>query len=128
MNEISVDTNVKSGGFSLHGEYFHANVNPDIAEEVKPSGAYVQAGYFLQPQKWEVAARWGILDCDDGAARGECSGMSDINEAAAAINYYWWKNNLKAGLNYAVRVFDPEGDGSDDYKSNRWILQVAMHG
>lgn len=129
QDDISVDANFKWQGWSFHGEYFFRNYNPDLAgaSDVEPSGFYAQVGYFLVPKKWEVAARYGLLDCDDGAATdGMCSGNDKVNQTSAGLSYYWWKHNLKAQLNYEHINERVLGDG-DDINSNKWIFQVSSY-
>jgi len=121
---VSVDTGVKVKGFSLQGEYFWQDVDSDLSgETVSDNGAYVQAGYFIMPKKWEVAVRWGLVSCDEESQYALCTGVDDYNEAAAAINYYIMGHSLKAGLNYSIINVDP--NTGEDYKNNRWIFQVS---
>lgn len=125
---VNVDANFKYMGFSLAGEYYVANVNPDVGEDQSPQGFYVQAGYFLKPKTLEVAARYALIDCDDGKAGGSCGaqGLDSINEAGASVNYYWWKNQLKAQLGYDIISRDFVGS-DDNSNSNRWILQLSAY-
>ena len=130
LQRLSVDANVKSDGFSLHGEFFWADESQDTlagatALDASPVGAYVQAGYFLN-DKMELAGRWSMVDCDDGAATlGDCSGggMDDVTEASVSLNYHWWKHYLKAQLAYSNISESPlSGDSVDD---DRIIFQLS---
>ena len=127
-NTITVDANLKTQGFSLHGEYFVADVEPDVGDSVTPQGFYVQAGYFLKPKTLEIAARYGLLDCDDGqAVRGECAaGVDQVNQASASINYYWWKHNVKAQFGYD-NVSKDFSEGDTNQSTNRWMLQLVSY-
>lgn len=126
---ISIDANLKSEGLSVHAEYFYQNQDADsYADSVDANGFYVQAGYFLDPKVLEIAARYALLDCDDGKAGGDCSGNNNINQVAATINYYFKKHNLKAQLGYEFNNEDPEGgDDDDDINTNKWIFQVSAY-
>jgi len=125
VNRVNVDANFKYNGLGINAEYYVSRENPDINEKVQPQGAYVQAGYFVMPKKLEVAGRWGILDCDDGKAYGVCSGVDSINQASLGLNYYFWKHNLKAQLNYDfLRMKPVEGDKENN---NRWLLQLSSY-
>lgn len=125
---VNVDGNVKVRGISFHTEFFYGNDDVDgAADEVEALGFYAQAGYFLVPKKWEIAARYGYLDCDNGNASGACAGNDNINEVTAGINYYFWKHNLKAQLNYAFVNEDVAGAGGDDINTNRWLFQLSSY-
>lgn len=134
VNSLSFDVNMKVQGFSLNGEFFWSNYDVDSSDdEPDVIGFYIQAGYFLMPKKFEVAARYGLLDCDnddDAPARntvGICNGGIDkVNEVGIALNYYWWKHNLKASLAYTFLNESPVGDGSD-VNTNKWMFQLSSY-
>lgn len=125
---VNIDANFKYQGLSLSGEYYVANVNPDVGEDQSPQGFYVQAGYFLKPKTLEIAARYGLIDCDNGNAGGACSaqGLDSISEASASINYFWWKNQLKAQFGYDLISKDVLST-DDNSNTSRWILQLSAY-
>lgn len=125
---FSVDANMKYQGWSIHGEYYYQNQDSDsLADSIDTNGFYVQAGVFLDPKVLEVAARYSLVDCDDGNGSGSCSGNDTLSQAAATINYYFWKHNLKAQLGYEFLSEDPEASGSDDINTNKWIFQLSAY-
>ncbi len=127
QHNFSVDANFKSNGWSAHAEYFLEKYNPDAdgAETLEPMGFYAQIGYFLEPKTWEVAARYGLLDCDNGKVSvGMCNGNDKVNEVTAGLNYFWWRHSLKAQLNYVHVNERVLGDG-DDVNTNKWIFQLS---
>jgi len=125
INRIDVDANFKYRGLGMNAEYYVSRENPEINESVTTQGAYVQGGYFVLEKKLEFALRWGIVDCDKGKAYGDCSGMDEVNQATAGLNYYLWKHNLKAQLNYDYLRRKPV-DG-DALNTNRWLLQLSSY-
>ncbi len=129
QDNVTVDANWKWQGWSAHAEYYYVNIDPDVdgADKVQPMGFYAQVGYFLDPKKIEVAGRYSLVDCDDGAyASGMCSGNEKVNEVSVGLNYYWWKHNLKGQLNYVHVNERVLGDG-DDINSNRWLFQLSSY-
>lgn len=127
QHNIAVDVNFKWNGWSAHGEYFIENYEPDAAgsDDVEPQGFYAQIGYFLDPKTWEIAGRYGLIDCDDGAVtRGICSGNDKVNEVTVGLNYFWWRHSLKAQLNFVHLNERVLGDG-DDINTNKWIFQLS---
>ncbi len=131
VTTISADTGMKYKGLSIVGEYYWQDIESDARDDdVSDNGAYVQVGYFIQPKKWEIAGRWGLLSCDDESIYEACSGLGgaaldDVNEVGAAINYYMMGHNLKAGLNYSRLDYDHVDTSIASYKTNRWIFQVS---
>ncbi|MBN8548818.1 MAG: hypothetical protein J0M12_05850 [Deltaproteobacteria bacterium] len=127
QNNIAADVNFKWQGWSLHGEYYYQTMNPDVGEDVKPSGFYAQAGYFVDPKKVEVAVRYSYVDCDNGAfTQGLCSGSDSVNEVTVGLSYYWWKHNLKGQLNYVYDNQNVLGDG-DNINTDKWMFQLSSY-
>lgn len=125
QDDITVDANLKMAGLSLHGEFFYRSTDVDGGEEAEPLGWYAQAGYFLMPKTFEVAARYSSVDCDDGKSQdGICDGNDKVNAADISLNYYWWKHQLKAQLAYAFLNEEPVGS-DDDINTNRWMFQLS---
>jgi len=124
-HSLSIDGNLKVAGYSLHGEFFWNRFNSDFMESAEPLGFYLQSGYFIVPQKFELAARYSFLDCDDGRTGEECRGSKDINQASASLNYHWQDYNMKGQLAYDyIRVRGFEFDGISR-NANRLILQLS---
>lgn len=126
-HNLSLDANLKSNGFSAHGEFFWANNDEGSGDDSNPIGFYLQAGYFLDPKTWEIAARYSLVTCDDGSAYGSCAGVDDKNEVTAGINYYWWKHNLKAQFAYVYENDSSAGDGGEDENNNKWMFQLSSY-
>lgn len=128
FNSFNFDANLKSNGFSLHGEFYWQNLESDTtAFEDESTGFYVQGGYFVKPKRMEVALRGGMISCEDaGGALGICAGNEDVQIASASLNYYWWKHHLKAQLGYEYLNEEPAGAG-DDETTSRWLLQLTSY-
>lgn len=125
-NVGSVDANLKTGGISVHAEFFWATVDVGSEELFESTGGYIQGGVFVLPKELEVAARYGFQDCDDGAVLlGDCAGNDNVNEATVGLNYYWASHNLKAQLNYSFLNEDGSGADGDDINTNRWLLNLV---
>jgi hypothetical protein len=119
---VSTDFNLKSGGASLHVEGFYRDEETADSDSIS---FLAQVGYFVMPKKLEVAGRYGRVDCDNGRASGDCSGLSHAQEYGVGLNYYWWKHNLKAQLNWS-RITE-EDTGDTDFDNDRFILQLASY-
>ncbi len=123
---IGVDATFKYLGFSALSEVFYRDYDSDLAGTAEPMGAYIQAGYFLIPEKVEVAGRWSYIDCDDGLySAGVCRGSENVNEAAAVLAYYFWKNHMKAMVSFDTVNQDAAVADADDVTTNRWIFQMS---
>ena len=125
VDRFNFDGNFKFRGLGLNAEYYVSDERPGIGDRWTAQGAYFQGGYFVMPERLEVALRWGMVDCDNGRGSGLCTGMDDLDQATAGINYYFWKHNLKAQLNYDyLRMKTIDGDGMN---SNRWLFQLSSY-
>ena len=133
FDAANADFGLKYKGFSLQAEYYwrNADLQHDDFDAVETNGGYIQAGLFLKPKTWEIAGRYGYLDCDNGRAGGYCEGNDNVNEAAATINYYWWKHQLKAQLGYYFINEDRAGVNNDqsgsDANTNKWLFQLSSY-
>lgn len=129
QDNFSFDANFKYQGWSMHAEYYFQNTNPDTTglETSEPMGFYAQIGYFVDPKTMEVAARYSLVDCDDGLySAGMCAGNDKVNEVSVGLNYYWWKHNLKGQLNFVHGNERVLGDG-DDVNTNKWLFQLSSY-
>jgi phosphate-selective porin OprO and OprP len=88
----NIDANIKYLGASLQSELFLSSHNTDN-EDSNPLGYYVQAGYFIIPKKWEVAARYGYLDQDKSTQN---------HQSTLGLNYFFSEHNLKMQVNYDI--------------------------
>jgi hypothetical protein len=79
----------KYKGFSLFGEYFHRNREPEDGDTFQSPGYNVQAGYFLIRDKLEVAFRYAGWDPTDQVADNERT------EIGGVINYFLRKHRFK---------------------------------
>ena len=122
-----MDADLKAQGFSFNGEFYYDRAEPDVGENINTSGGLVQAGYFVEPKTVELAARYSVINCDKGKASGICAGNDHVQEATAGVNYYFWKHNLKAQLNYDYVKQTGKGSESSDLNTNRWLVQLSSY-
>ena len=128
MQRANVDANLKYMGYSLHSEFFWGDWENDLAGSSKPIGSYVQTGYMLT-DTWEAVLRYGYTDCGSGdIAFGACStaagAVAHFDEAAAGINHFFVKHNLKAQLAYIYLRQDLK-HSEDNVDNSRIILQLS---
>ena len=123
VNRVSADANLKYRGLGVNAEYYVSEEDPQFGDSWTTQGAYLQAGYFLVPGKFEVAGRWSTVDCDNGSGLGLCRGIDRYNQATAGVNYYLWKYNLKAQAAYDYLRGKSVDD--NDKNQNRWIFQLV---
>jgi len=124
--EANVDTILKIQGWSFSGEYYYRSIDPDgDGDNVKPQGFYAQAAYMILPSEFELAARYGYIDCDNGSGSGICAGNKDVSSVDFSANYYFWGNELKAQLAWALLSENPEGSDGSDINTDRIIFNVS---
>ena len=90
------DAQFKWHGFSLQAEGFYGQAEGTTSgARLYAYGFYGQAGFFILPQKLDIAGRYSYVDYNRSVARG---GLSVIS---AATSYYFRRNNLKVVLDYS---------------------------
>jgi phosphate-selective porin OprO/OprP len=107
ITQWGADAAFKYLGFSVQAEYFLRMINSSTnasdwflattdGGSTHQQGAYVQAGYFIVPEKLELAARvGGVWDFAD----------DNMWEYSAGVNYYIRGNNLKLQADF-TRVYE----------------------
>jgi hypothetical protein len=124
---VGADLLLKVQGFDLMvGAFFTKRVKADTGTKASGFGAHVQAGYFLVPKKWQVAARFAMVpnakyDKDD-EAKDE---LTDI-EARGAVNYYFKGHQWKWSTDFGV-VQTTGADSKDDANIEvRSLMQLTF--
>jgi phosphate-selective porin OprO/OprP len=103
---FEVDTMFKYKGFSATGAYIWGEREPQVTSpSFDTSGFYAQAGYFLKPETWEIAARYGQQEPSDLVARDK------ITEVRGAINYFYSRHVLKVQADFGqIKTQTSSGD------------------
>lgn len=84
----------KYRGFSIFGEYFDREREPEDGPSFKSNGWIVQSGVFLVRNRLEVAFRWAGWDPTDRIAG------NDQRELGGALNYFVREHALKFQADY----------------------------
>ena len=114
-----VDAHFKWLGFSLQGEGFWGQAEGQTSgARVYSYGWYAQAGYFILPEKLDIAGRYSYVDYNRSVPRG---GISVIS---AATTYYFRRNSLKVVFDYSrTHRKRPSGEPAND---NAFIVQAQL--
>jgi phosphate-selective porin OprO/OprP len=92
---VGADAVFKYKGFSLYGEWFDAANDRDAGlSDFDDSGFVAQAGYFIVPQKAELALRWAQIDPNNDRDEDE------QEERGVAFGYFFNKHAHKLQADY----------------------------
>jgi hypothetical protein len=105
---FGADLVFKFRGFSLFGEYFWREREPETGDAFDSNGFHVQAGYFLKRDKIEIAFRYAAYDPSDAIAG------NDRTEIGGALNYFIHGHNLK--LQSDFRQLEDEARGITNHE------------
>ena len=111
------ESGMKWKGLSLQGEFMVRNTNKMTATDKRDYGYYAQAGYFLIPKKFEVAARASQIFFE-GA-------RNDKAEFSLGLNYFIFKQNVKLQSDYSW-LPDNTATGVENNHRVRLKLQTAF--
>ena len=115
---FTIDTMFKYRGFSATGAYTWGEREPqEVNAKFDTKGWFAQAGYFLQPEKWEVAARYGEQDPSD------LVGADKIKELRGGVNYFYARHALKVQLDFGQIKTE---SSSGERKSNELRIQTQF--
>lgn len=90
-------------GLFATGEYFRQTdeqERPVPGPDIDSDGWHAQLGYFIVPERFEVAARYAAIDPDDTLDN------DDLTEWRAVVGYFLKKHNLKFQADYGEIEFD----------------------
>ena len=96
----------KYKGFSAIGEYYWRKTHGIMDTNIIDQGFFAQAGYFLIPMKFEVSARYSLIDFDDQLE------SDATRETTFGLNWFFAEHKSKLQFN-AIRI-DSEKPGPDD--------------
>jgi len=90
-----IDSMFKYKGFSATGAYIWGEREPQVTSpSFDTSGYYLQAGYFLKPEKWELAARYGEHDPNKDVPNNK------VTEIRGGLNYFYARHVLKVQADF----------------------------
>ena len=114
---LGADAGVKVSGFSTIAEVFFRNTDPQAegaGSETDDMGYFVQGGYFVVPQEWEVVGRISAINLDDEGLAND--GVEDKYEYVVGVNRYYLGHNLKVQADVVWeqnKTLDSEFDATD---------------
>lgn len=120
QSQFGGDVVFKYRGFSFFGEYHDRKREPQLAEgpTIKQRGIALQAGYFLLPQKFELALRHANLDLDRAVDH------NDQIEDGLAVNWFFNKHALK--LQGDIRQLKNQAVASNADVTREYRLQMQF--
>jgi len=87
----TVDANFKLHGFAALADVYFRRIDPkgSAIDAFDAYGALVQAGYFVVPQRVEVAVRYAWIDPNRSTS------ANDVRECGGAVGYFFRGHDLK---------------------------------
>ena len=117
------DLAYKYGGFSLTSGYHYRNIDPmELTSfgEQDAWGYFLQSGYFLVPERFEVAGRYAFIDPDNPVTISD----NEKTEITLGLNYYLRNHSFKAGINYSLISTEKQaGDENERIVTTSVVVQ-----
>jgi len=114
----TVDAMFKYRGFSATGAYTWGEREPqETNAKFDSNGWFAQAGYFLKPEKWEIAARYAQQDPSD------LVGPDKITEVRGGINFFYARHALKVQADFGQVTTE---SSSGDRRVNELRIQTQF--
>jgi len=112
--QLTADLAFKYLNFSMESGYHFRCIDPDkptLYGKESAQGFYLQGGYFVIPEKLEVATRYSFTDPDS-------PNRDDHNKAqefTAGLSYYLYGHDLKLQANYSFFRTETDIDDQDEH-------------
>ncbi|MEZ4598358.1 MAG: porin [Syntrophotaleaceae bacterium] len=105
----TVNLHARWQGATFGAEYYFLDASPDEGGDFDADGYYVQAGYMIVPDTWELAVRYTAIESDDD----EAPVPFDEQQYQFGVNYYFVEHYAKIQADF-THVKDDENDDEDD--------------
>jgi phosphate-selective porin OprO/OprP len=123
--QLEADVAFKYQNFYFEGGYDFRRIDPE-----KPTafgnedaqGFYLQGGYFVIPQKFELAARYSWVDPNNPNDESH----NNQTEYTGGLSYYFYGHDLKAQANYSFFKNENESGGDQDDKVVQGQVTLAF--
>jgi phosphate-selective porin OprO/OprP len=119
--QFTSDLALKYKRFSGEAGYYFRKIDPQESTTTYPStnawGMYAQGGYFVIPDRFELAARYSYIDPDNPTGKS----ANREHEVTFGLNYYIWGQRIKAQLNYSYFKTEAQPEDQTDH-----LIQSTM--
>jgi phosphate-selective porin OprO/OprP len=113
-----VDAMFKYRGFSATGMFAWGEVEPQVTNpSFDREGWFIQAGYFLKPDKWEIAARYGENNPNKDVTDNK------ITEVRGGLNWFYAKHAFKVQADFGQIKTETS---SGERKNNELRIQTQF--
>lgn len=127
INEVRTDDSRYVAGFGYRhaglywqNEYFMRELEPVNAPDVESDGWYTQVGYMIQPDVWEAAVRYSMVNPDDNLDDDKES------EVMIGINRFLRKVGHTFKVTWDIARLTQEYGPNTEYKDIRSRIQLQI--
>lgn len=117
--QFTADIAFKYRGFTTEAEYDLRYISSDTGDNATGYGLRVQAGYFLIPERLDLAFRYAIVDPNDYKRDDK------RQELTPALGFYFFKHRLKITADYSLLLGQNPSGG--DFKDHRFRVQTEFY-
>lgn len=112
----------RHAGLYVQSEYYGQKEDPkiDTLGDIKANGWYAQTGYMIVPEKWELAARYSLVDEDTDVDDNEKT------EAMVGLNYFIRRAAHALKLTFDVAQIVEKAGTDAEYKDIRVRAQLQI--
>ncbi len=119
--QVTADVALKSRGFSFEGEYHFRRLKPiETSQNVNANGLRLQAGYFVVPQKIEIALLFAKVN-PNTAIKADAA-----REMTPAFSYYASGHRLKLQTDFSFIKEEQPVDAGGNLKHRRFRAQMQF--
>ena len=117
-NEMRAAPGLKAQTANCASGFLGKQRDPDalvVGGDISTTSFYLQGGYFIRPEKVEIAGRYSRIYVDgDG---------NDQSEVAVGVNVFSWGHRLKWQAAYSYYDFER---AADNLFSHRFVAQAQL--